>query len=345
MTENNPTAAEQTAASDNLSVEELFSSVMGVPQDQTPEEEEAPPEEVEAEAEEADEATETEEEATEDDADDSAGIDLESLSEDEVRALAEKLRSKAISRYAELTKRAKTAEEKLAQLQAESTADKPTAKPIEDNPFKDLTSIEAIRAKREELEGVLETTDMLLDENDDIGNDDIINYRGAEFTKRQLKAAQRNARKGLDKLLPAQEAAIREAEQVAQKKQAVEAVFEERFGEVMTDDDFAERHRSTMEHPLIQKASQDPEFEAQAKWLVAHYLRSLMLDEQAQKKPAAKKAQPTVGAVPKIKPPVSPGSVGAPTSKPVGEAKRRASLREQFERSGSPDDLARLLAG
>lgn len=345
MTDSNPKAADQTAESDNLSVEELLAQgVFGSPQatDEEPEAEEPEPEEPEEEVEE----TETEEpdEQTEAEDESDAGIDLDSLSEEQVSALAEKLRSKAIARYGQLTKRAKEAEEKLAQLQASPTT--PTVKPIDDNPFRELTSLDAIAAKREELEGVIEATDQLLDDNDDLGNDDVINFKGAEFTKRQLKAAQRNARKGLDKFLPAQEAAVKEAEQVKALAAHVEGMVEERFGEFLADEAVAARHKSVLDDPEVQRAMKaSPKLAAQLPWIVAHYMRSLIMDEEKTTKPAKKTVSPTGGAAPKIKPPISPGSVGAPTSKPAGDAKKKATLRQQFEESGSVEDLTRFLAG
>lgn len=344
MTEPNPTAADKTAEPDNLTVEQLLSgSTLGGQPEPTEEEPEAEAEEAEEEVEAAE--AETEPEETEEEAEESepVGIDLESLSEEELQALAEKLRSKAISRYGQLTKRAKDAEEKLAALQANAT-EKPAAKPVENNPFRELTSIEDIDAKKAELEGVIEATDVLLDDNDDIGNDDVINYKGAEFTKRQLKAAQRNARKALDKFLPAQEAAIKEQEQVAKMAEYVEGQVEEKFGESLADDAFSQRYQAVLDDPEIKRVAEvSPKLAAQLPWIAAHYVRSLILDEAKPTK--TKPAQPTKGAAPKIKPPSSPGSVGAPTSKPPTADDKKAARRRELEATGNitPDQLAEIL--
>jgi hypothetical protein len=91
--------------------------------------------------------TETEEETT----DVLSQYNLDEMSEDEIKELGQKLGSKAVARYGELTAKRKAAEEKLAQLQRTMQEGKSNPldvkKPIENNPYSNLETIEDLQGK------------------------------------------------------------------------------------------------------------------------------------------------------------------------------------------------------
>lgn len=350
MTEPNPTAADETA-NDNLSFEQFSASMLGgqespepteEPAEEPTEPEEEPEEEETPESESAEETTEDEESTDEEP---TGAVDFASLSDEEFSALLNDPRAKSgmLKRINKLTARAKAAEEQVSKLA--STNPTPKVDPIANNPFSDLDTMDAVKAKREELEGVLESTEALLDDHEDLGNEDTINYQGAEFTKSQIRAAQRNARKALNKLLPAQEAAIREADEVRGIAEHVESLVEQQFTEQMADDDFASRHSAILEDPEVKKAmAASPKFAAQMPWLAAHYLNSMRMTEQSAQKGEKPKAKPT-GQPLKVKPPAAPGGAAAPTGKKQDNREQaRKAAWSKLETTGSADDLARALS-
>jgi hypothetical protein len=137
------------------------------------EETEETPEEVIEETQEAEEGEPEVESASEDVL---SQIDLDNASEEELRELADKLGSKAVARFGELTARRKSAEEKLAKLEASLQQQNPleSKKKIENNPFGDLDSIESLQSKAEEVEQIVNWAEDLLFEGADYAADDVI---------------------------------------------------------------------------------------------------------------------------------------------------------------------------
>ena len=107
-------------------------------------------------AEETEEETQEEtEETTEEPSEDVLSqLDLDNISEDELRDLADKLGSRAVARYGELTAKRKAAEEKLAQLEAQ-LREKPNPldapKKVDNNPFGNIDTVEGLQEKADEV--------------------------------------------------------------------------------------------------------------------------------------------------------------------------------------------------
>ena len=346
MQETEPIAAEQTAETDNLSVEQLLAGTLGESPEPTEEEgseEETEPEETEdteATEELAEEAEETEDEDETEEPESADDFDLDALSEEQIQELAEKARSKALSRYGKLTKRAKDAEERLAKL--EETTTKPAPSPIENNPYKDLKTREEVQEKKVELEGIIDATDYLLDEHEDIGPNDLIEFQGKEFTKRDIRAANRNSRKALDKFLPAQEGTIAQAEQRQAARVHFDGVVAKDFPTFVEEGhEDADKYSQIMEDDLVKQIEKNvPQFAPQLGLVMAHYLNSVT---QSLKQPTKTKVQST-GKKPRVKPPSTPGGASAQSGKRVGVEKKRALARKQFEESGTADDLVAMLS-
>lgn len=324
----------------NMSIEELIArrTQEFSPQEETeteePEEEPEPtvtegdePEEIEGEEEhEGDEETETEgEETTE--------IDLESLTPEQIQAIAKKGKSRLLHRFGELTAQKKALEEKLA-AQAEA---KPFQKsiPVEDNPFRDLKTMDDIQAKFVELEKVAEDTDRILEDHEDYAADDIITVSGKEFTKKQIRLANRNARNAMAKFLPAQAAAIhRDAEMKAMEEQFNAAIPVEIPEAADEESVIGKQYKAMREDPLIEKVRQHiPELVPQLNFLLAHAARSLNL-----KTAAPKSAATTPGIIPRPKVSGSPVGVGAAKSKVTDGKRSVEQARKRYEETGSQSD-------
>jgi hypothetical protein len=80
---------------------------------------------------------------------------LDEMSEEELEDLSKKLGSRAVARYGELTAKRKAAEEKLAELQRQMSEQKndilQSKKPVENNPYSNLETVEALQDKAQEV--------------------------------------------------------------------------------------------------------------------------------------------------------------------------------------------------
>ena len=114
------------------------------------------------------------------------------MSEEELKDLSEKLGSRAVARYGELTAKRKAAEEKLAELQAQMSEQKNdilnAKKPVENNPYSNLETIEALQDKAQEVNEIIGWAEDILFESDGYSADDVVTeVEGKEITKAQVR--------------------------------------------------------------------------------------------------------------------------------------------------------------
>ena len=218
--------SEETEANtlSNISASEYIQRRLGAmqnqeqPEEEVQETEEAPvvEEEVEEVAEAVDEsATEevTEEESSEDVL---SQLDLDEMSDEELRELSDKLGSRAVARFGELTAKRKAAEEKVKALEAELGKQNPLEKEpeIAENPYSDLNTLEDLQGKAQEINKVIEWAEEVLFNADEYGaQDEITTVEGKGLTKAEVRKSLLNARKSRDKFLPAQLRSIQKVEQ------------------------------------------------------------------------------------------------------------------------------------
>lgn len=328
------TAGDQSSVSDNLSMDGLISRLsQGQPQEEETEEVETEEsEEVEAENAETDDlnddlSDDTEEETTEEETVDE--IDFLNLEPEQLQALAKKAKSRLLERVGELT-----AKNKALQAQAdEAGAKQPSVKaiPTEQNPFGQLATAEEIKAKYEAYESTLETTDRLLEEYDDYSNDDIIVVGDQQFTKKQVKLANRNARDAIAKYLPAQAAHLQKLDNYKVVNQQWQDMAKHEVPEISDEKtEVGKAYSQLVNDPLVkQLKEQMPELGVQIEYLLAHAARS--------KFGSAKKVMQGAGTKLKVKPPASPVGAGA-SRQGQGQSGKYAEAMKRFEASGSAED-------
>lgn len=343
MQANDPSiAGDEKPVVENLSFEELLTSRMKgetAPEEEPEEQSEESPEEPEESAEDApqgdeeqdaEETEETEEEA-EEEPEGGSDIDLLNLSPEQIQELAKKGKSRLLQRIGELTAQKKALEEKLATQPPPQVKEIPTSELPEF--IRELDSAEKIQAKYAELEKTLETTDLLLEEHEDYQPDDLIAVGNQEFTKRQIRQANRNAREALTKLLPAQAQHLAKQEQY----QKLEAQYSEAAKKEVPDildekSEIGKNYKSLIEDPLVQRVKKEvPEIGFQIEYILAHASRSIF----------GNKAKPLpAGAGEKLKanPPASPVSSGAAKTSKNPKAKVQEAYK-RFEMTGSIEDL------
>jgi hypothetical protein len=337
--ESNPEIAEAVSSvdSNNISVAEFAQARLGgIPTEEevaTQETEQVTPKAVEEEAPVVEAETEEVEETTEESADDVLSqMNMDDMSEDELRELAEKLGSRAVARFGELTAKRKQAEEELARLKSEMQSEDPlkAKKPIEDNPFNDLNSVEELQSKSEEMDNVIEWAEDLIFNSDGYGPEDVVTeVNGQELTKAQIRQTLRNARKTKDSYLPDRLRQLQEQAQSVQLKSA----FAEQARKELTwlgdeENEVNQKYQAMLQDPRLQKLeSALPEVSAQIPYLIAHAANSLYA-----RKPVGSMSPPKSG--------IPSSSVSdRSTSKKAQSIKQVA---QQFRDSGNQNDFIRL---
>lgn len=281
------------------------------------------------------EGTEAESEEEEVEESESEIDQLLNLSPEQIQLLAKQGKSRLLHRIGELTAKNKALEAQREQAQAEA---KPLQRqiPAEENPFRALSTMEEVQARFADMEKVAEETDRILEDHEDYGADDIITYEGKEFTKKDIRIANRNARNAMAKYLPAQANQIQKIGQLHALTAQYETVALQEIPEIAdAESPIAQQYQSLIADPLIaQVKDKVPELAPQLNYILAHALRSI-------NSKAAPKTNITTAAAktPMAKVPGTPfGAAGTrSTARPASKAAEQA--QQQFEKSGRVEDL------
>lgn len=264
-------------------------------------------------------------------------FNLDEMSEGEIKELSKALGSRAVDRFGELTKRAKGAEERLAELE-DSLKNNPLSpqKDIKNNPFDDISDIETLREKANEINDVIEWAEDILFESDEYGpNAEVAEVEGKGMTKAEVRSALKNARKSRDSFLPSQLKKIQTIEHSAKIKSDFGRRAIEEFDWLKDGGDETMRNRfmEIAGNPDLQKFYKDsPKVGAQMPYILAHAVDSMY--NRRVIKDTAKKA--------KIKPP-SPLTTSAKSEKQENRSsKALKDLGARFKSSGTNDDFIQM---
>ena len=346
----NAGAEESPVANTNMSVTEFANRRLGEMTQEVQEQTE-PQEEVTEETEEqvteevtdgVDEIQEETEEVTENEEDVLSQIDLDTMSEDELRELSEKLGSKAVARFGALTAKRKAAEERLAELEAKLSQQNPleTPRKVDNNPFSNLDSVEELQAKSTEVESIIEWAEDLLFESDAYAPDDVVTeVDGKELTKADVRKHLLQARKSQKTFLPDQLQKI----QAREKGEELEVAFKERAESELPwmkgeDNDTRKQYESIINDQRFQKLKttlkkESPELSGQLDYFFAHAANSIY----GRKPIGSKQSSPT------LNPPRTGPSGSAKSDKgPTRTAKALKDLQSRFRTSGNARDFAEM---
>ncbi len=284
------------------------------------------------------EQTEEQEEQSESSDDVLSQLDLDEMSEDDLRDLSEKLGSRAVARFGELTAKRKAAEAKIKELESQLSNDNPlqSNKPIADNPYSNVDSIEGLQAKAEEVNNVIEWAEDALFNADGYGPEDVvIEVDGKEMTKKDVRNSLLQARKARDKFLPAQLNLLKSIEKGAQMKEAFDAQAQKELSWLKGEDnDTRRRYESMVNDPRFKKLieSSDPDMSAQLNYLVAHAANSLYGRKPVQ-----------TSTTTKLNPPKTGASSASTSEKTMNKsAKALKDLSQRFRQSGNKSDFITL---
>jgi hypothetical protein len=317
--------------SDNLSVEEYISQRIASANEQDVIQEETLEEQPLEEEDLLIEGEEPEEGQQEEDIDEELEL-LLSRTPEEIQELAKRGKSGLLKRLGELTAKNKALSEKLLSKGEES---KPLSSPIppSQNPFSSLKTSAELRAKFEEMERVESETSILLDDHEDYASSDTIEFAGREFTKREIRTANRNARLALSKYLPAQR---EELENISQREELTtnyrNAIAYELPDLADETTEIGKNFKGLLEDPMIDQIRERvPQIAPQLDYLLAHAANSIF----ANRNKTAPKAANAVGTT--IKPRLAgvPFGAGAPRNVSRNVQANIEELRKQFESDGS----------
>ena len=276
-------------------------------------------------------------EAEEEEQPEAEEIDLTALSPEEIQGLAKRGKSRLLDRVGKLTAEKRALEAKLEEAQSAQPVKREI--PQDQNPFKDLDSFDAIQDKWAEVEQTLEQTDILLDDHEDYGPDDVITVGNQEFTKKQLRQANRNARDAMNKFLPAQAEHLKKQERYSQAKEHWSRQAEEEVPQIKdAKSDFGKQYRQLIESPGVKKLREvAPEYAVDVEYIMAHALRSIMGEEKP-------KVPEGAGKKLKVKPPASPVGAGTASGGSTPANKSADLIAQAVEQGGmSQDDLEAYL--
>jgi len=347
ITSANAEAETNSAGQSNLTVQQLANRRLGqlTPSEEAIVEEakETSEEEVEQVEEVAEQVTEQVEQ-TESEENVLSQLDFDNLSEQELRELSEKLGSRAVARFGEMTAKRKAAEEKVAQLESMlQEKQDPLNQPreIKDNPFSDLDTIEKLQEKAEEVNSAVEWAEDLLFESDAYAADDIITeVDGKDLTKAEVRKALLNARKAQKQYLPDQLNKVQQREQGQQLK----AVFEQQAVKELDwmsgeDNDTRKQYEATINDPRYKKLKEvldkeAPDIGAQIEYWFAHATNSIY-----GRKPVVE----TTKSSPSLNPTKTGiGSAAKSEKSPSKASKAMKDLQARFKQTGNPRDFAEL---
>ena len=332
----------------NISVTDFAQRRIGelAPGTEQPQDEEAE-EVIEQETEEVlEESVDTEESETSEESSESEDVlsqlDLDDMSEEDLRELADKLGSRAVARFGELTAKRKAAEEKLTQLEAR-LKEKPNpleTKKVENNPYGNLDTIEKLQQKAAEVDQVVEWAEDLIFESDGYGADDVVTeVEGKEWTKKDVRQSLLRARKAQKTFLPDQLSKVQlRAEGEVLTKQFDSQAKQELSWLEGEDNDLRKQFEATVGDERFKKLKsvlkrESPDIAAQLDYWFAHATNSI----HGRKLVGVGKKSPT------LNPPKTGNPASAQSEKGMGRtAKALKELEARFKQTGNARDFAAL---
>jgi len=339
-----------TVEKTNITAEDFAIQRLGQPTPQ-PEEQEAPEveeevadeiatEEVEG-VEESDESTEDETPEAETEEQVLSQIDLDDMSEVELRELADKLGSRAVARFGELTAKRKAAEEKLQQLESQLSAEqnnplKPKQE-ITNNPFDSVGTIEDLQSKATDASNVIEWAEDIMFNADGYEADDVVTeVEGKEMTKADVRNALLQARKARDKFLPARLVEIQKVEQSKQMQEHLSAQAEAELPWMKGEDNDTRReYQAIMGDPRVETlmTSLPSDVKAQMPYLLAHAANSIYGRKEVKNVKSKVRLNPSNTSTPSA----------AGSDKPSSRASKSIkNLSTRFKQSGDKSDFITL---
>jgi len=315
---------------------------------QETQEEEVLEEAVESEGEEI--IQDTDDESTEEETEDVLSqYNLDNLSEGELKDLAEKLGSRAVARFGELTAKRKAAEEELDKIKQSLQQDplKQEAEDVKDNPFNDVQDIKSLQEKAKEINDIIEWAEDVLFESDDYSaHDEVTELDGKKMTKADVRSALKNARKSRDLYLPDQLKQVQKTQTAENLKKELGSKALKEFNWLNEkDNETRKSFLSIAGNKDLQKVYKEyPVLGAELPYMLAHAVDSMYSRKSVS---TGTKNTPLTDSNSVSNPKIKPSKTSAPSSAMPEQGQRKSSkvlkdLNSRFKQSGNKDDFISL---
>lgn len=272
-----------------------------------------------------------------------SNVDLDSMSESELKNISQKLGTKAVARFGELTARRKQAEERMQRMEQELQALKKEKKQevpvVKDNPLKDVTDAKKLQQHHESAREIIEWAEAVLDDHEDYKSHDVVaELEGREYTKAEVKKTLRQSRDVVNKFVPAQAAELQRRVQVENNTKAFQrkALTEFPWMKDKNNSTAKRYHAMVTDKRVVELSNTNPELSAQMPYLLAHAANSMYGRRPITDTNTAVKQTG-------IKPPASKTSSAArPERKASAKSVTQKEVQDRFKKSGSINDFVAL---
>jgi hypothetical protein len=266
-------------------------------------------------------------------------MDLDSMSQDELKEISQKLGTKAVARFGELTARRKMAEERmvkmeqeLANIKKDNTKQAPVVK---NNPLANVTNVQELKKQNDSASEVIEWAEDLLDQHDDFKSTEVITeVEGKEMTKADVKKTLKQSRDIKEKFVPAQYANLQNNANIVRAQRAFQRkVLDEFTWAKDAKSKTTQQYKAMLGDKRLATLKQtNPELSAQMPYILAHAANSMF-----SRKPLATSKNT------KITPPKSASNTAAtPERKNSKLTSSQKEVKQRFSKSGNINDFIAL---
>lgn len=337
----NPTEQSNISASDfvnrRLGNQEEVTSTEEV---ETPKSEESPIVEETNENAEVDVEQSTTESTTEESVSEDAlsQFNLDEMSDEELREISDKLGSRAVARYGELTARRKQAEERVQAMEAqmrkmqEKQANEVPV--VKNNPLAKIVDPKQLQAKAKSAREVIDWAEDLLFEKGDHGVDDIVaEVKGKELTKADVRKSLKHSKDMLKKFIPAQMHKLKKVnESKVVRKQLIDKARKELPWVSDKGSELHKKYVAMYNDPRLKPLLNNADLGAQMPYILAHATQSIY-----GRKPIAEGSKS-----PTLTPPKGGPSSSRSEKTETVSAKALKNLDQQFKSNGNISDFVAL---
>tara|TARA_Y100000004_G_scaffold194682_1_gene259846 strand:+ start:160 stop:1230 length:1071 start_codon:yes stop_codon:yes gene_type:complete len=208
-------------------------------------------------------------------------FNLEEMSDEELREISEKLGSRAVARFGELTARRKQAEERMQameaqmrQMQEKQAKEVPVVK---NNPLAKVNDPKQLQAKAKSAREVIDWAEDLLFEKGDYGVDDVIaEVKGKELTKADVRKSLKHSKDMLNKFIPAQMHKIKKVnESKVVRKQLIDKARKELPWVGDKESELHKKYVAMYNDPRLKPLLKNADLSAQMPYILAHATQSI----------------------------------------------------------------------
>lgn len=270
-----------------------------------------------------------------------AQYNLSDMPDEDRRALMKEWGTGADSRIGRLTAKAKAAEERARELEAELGKREPLRQ-VENNPLEGKTLEELEKVYDEAIQTIERGEDVLDEHEDSLASEEVWNLEGTALTKSQVRKMVRNARKYIDTYIPAQQRELKRTASYEDGFKASRPIVEQMHPWMKEDGNALRAQYEAIAPEWIEKVRKHiPEMLPSAELILADHAEACDRRARAETEPETPKKKTPVR---ERRIPGNPGgSGGAPSRPSVSQRKRKDAAEKQFmESRGSQGDIAAL---